>query len=252
MEDYKKYYIGEIKKCLNDLKDKKTFYKQIPNLLTLFRIVSVFPLNLLYFMGNKAGLIILSMLVFLSDFFDGKIARKYNISSSFGADLDAISDKMLALGVCVPLMVVNPILVVNIILEMMIGMVNTTSKLKGYDPKTNYVGKVKTWFLSLMVFAGYLNNVIDVPSIISNTLFLGTACTQSIALGKYIESYKKSSNNSKKKVVLNSSDNEIDDIREKEMNELEYLKHERNRIVDENNKHIDENSKVRTKRLPRK
>ena len=67
----------------------------LPNKLTLLRIVLV-PVYLLL-LGlnlNWAALIVFSVAA-LTDLFDGKIARKYNLITNFGKFMDPIADKML-------------------------------------------------------------------------------------------------------------------------------------------------------------
>jgi len=54
-------YKSEILECFNDLKSKKTFYKQIPNLLTVSRAVGVIPINILFFTGNIYAALIFSV-----------------------------------------------------------------------------------------------------------------------------------------------------------------------------------------------
>lgn len=73
--------------------------KNIPNYLTILRIVAI-PLIIMtfYFEDSKfahrfGG--VLFALASLTDFFDGYLARKYNIVSSFGKMFDPIADKVL-------------------------------------------------------------------------------------------------------------------------------------------------------------
>ena len=70
------------------------FIKYIPNLLSLFRIFCSFPF--VYFLANDYRLCSFIILLFgcFSDFFDGYIARKFNITSSIGELLDPLADKI--------------------------------------------------------------------------------------------------------------------------------------------------------------
>lgn len=68
--------------------------KRIPNVLTLLRIVLTIALNI-YIVVNPHSLLIailVSILIFLTDFFDGKIARAVNGMSNIGALLDVTAD----------------------------------------------------------------------------------------------------------------------------------------------------------------
>ena len=88
---------------------EKTIDKNLPNKLTLSRIalIPVFMVVLcLPLMTNGAVSAfwtrIVSSAVFLfcalSDFFDGKLARKYDLVSNFGKFMDPLADKFLIIG----------------------------------------------------------------------------------------------------------------------------------------------------------
>lgn len=66
----------------------------IPNLLSVIRIILV-PVFAYFYLNGKIGLaIIMLVLSGLSDFFDGKIARKFNQISELGKLLDPVADKI--------------------------------------------------------------------------------------------------------------------------------------------------------------
>jgi CDP-diacylglycerol--glycerol-3-phosphate 3-phosphatidyltransferase len=84
-------------------------HKNIPNYLTIGRIAVIPIIVMTFYLDNSkfahrigATLFVLAS---ITDFFDGYIARKFNLVSSFGKMLDPIADKLLV-G-CVILMLVK-------------------------------------------------------------------------------------------------------------------------------------------------
>ena len=66
----------------------------IPNLLSVIRIILV-PFFAYFYMNGKVGVsIVILVLSGLSDFFDCKIARKFNQISELGKLLDPVADKI--------------------------------------------------------------------------------------------------------------------------------------------------------------
>lgn len=222
-------YKEEFKKCINDLKNRKTMYKQIPNLITIARPIGIIPANILFFTGHPILAIILTGLLLTTDLIDGKLARKWNVQSKLGADLDAVGDKIMFLGMSLPIIVSNPIMIINILLEGAISYVNVLSKLKGLNPKTVYSGKVKTCFLSAALLTGYLSSVFGITNNIFKILVGLTCISQSITLYDYITKHniaKKLKENNIE--IKDSKDENQEEIETKEPDNLvEQLKKER-------------------------
>ncbi len=75
----------------------------VPNLLSIIRILLVPVFIILFLDGNRIGAIIVLAVSGLTDFFDGKIARKFNQISALGKILDPIADKLSQLAIAVVL-----------------------------------------------------------------------------------------------------------------------------------------------------
>ena len=77
---------------------KKYFYtKNIPNTITIFRILLIFPLILFLEINFKSIAWFLIIIGGISDYLDGFIAKKFNFKSKFGAIIDPLADKLLIL-----------------------------------------------------------------------------------------------------------------------------------------------------------
>ena len=65
----------------------------IPNLLSVIRILLIPVFAVLFYKQEYGWAILTLVLSGLSDFFDGKIARKFNQISALGKMLDPVADK---------------------------------------------------------------------------------------------------------------------------------------------------------------
>ena len=74
----------------------------IPNILTLLRILIIPVIIIFLEIGNEFYnwlSLLLYIIACISDFFDGYLARKFELESSFGRFLDPIADKILIVSV---------------------------------------------------------------------------------------------------------------------------------------------------------
>lgn len=78
------------------------------NVLTIIRIIGTIPLIILI---NNNGITFASFIIFIllgiTDFLDGYLARKYNNCTEFGKVADGVADKFLMIGVSIVLLVKN-------------------------------------------------------------------------------------------------------------------------------------------------
>jgi len=76
----------------------KRLKRQVPNMLSAYRIAIIPVLMFFFYMGTETAIWINCALFFVacwSDYFDGKIARKTGYTSAFGKFLDTTSDKVM-------------------------------------------------------------------------------------------------------------------------------------------------------------
>lgn len=89
----------------------------LPNKLTLARMVMI-PVFVLFFYLNFTAHYFVALAVFgvacLTDLFDGKIARKYNLVTNLGKFLDPIADKVLVLSALVIMLTVPAFFTANL------------------------------------------------------------------------------------------------------------------------------------------
>tara|TARA_A100001011_G_scaffold239450_1_gene247435 strand:+ start:318 stop:830 length:513 start_codon:yes stop_codon:yes gene_type:complete len=126
----------------------------IPNLISLSRIIFIFPI-ILFIMLNKVNLAILFFLIAsFTDFLDGYIARFLNQESILGANLDLLADKIFvcSLLVFISFHFDNFIFLLMTILilsrELSIGSIRQylMQTEKENKAKVNFLGKCKTFF----------------------------------------------------------------------------------------------------------
>ena len=79
----------------------ENLYKYIPNSLTSFRCLSSIIVPILIIYGSEVGAIfapLIFIIAGITDFFDGYLARRYNVTSNFGKIIDPVADKMLIIS----------------------------------------------------------------------------------------------------------------------------------------------------------
>lgn len=193
IKDVKQKYKTEIKDAVKDLKskDKNKIKRQIPNLITASRLFA--PLFIIppALMGNLPLAGALTCMFAATDGVDGFLARKWHATSDLGRDLDAITDKVFAGTLLITLSFTNPVLLMTLGLEGSIAAINTYSKSKGYEPRTEIIGKVKTLTLSALLLASFVNPFIKMPNGLIPDLISLTAALQVVTAGAYISQYKK-------------------------------------------------------------
>lgn len=129
--------------------------RQIPNALTLFRVLLI-PLFLwLVFQSQAENRIAWALLVFVvaaaTDWLDGFLARKWQVISDFGKIADPLADKLLVLAALAALTWLKPfrlfvlIFVVIAVRELVITILREIYKQRGIIIPADKLGKWKTF-----------------------------------------------------------------------------------------------------------
>ena len=144
----------------------------LPNKLTIFRVILIVPFVLLmlggfhewgWFTAIFGGImeyvdyiaLVIFIIASLTDLIDGKIARKYNLVTNFGKFMDPLADKLLvcAAMICLVEMGRIPAWVVIVIIsrEFIISGFRLIASDNGVVIAANYWGKFKTTFQMIMI-----------------------------------------------------------------------------------------------------
>ena len=148
----------------------------LPNKLTTFRVILipffVFFLLTDFVAGSKWIATVLFCAASITDFLDGKIARKYNLVTNFGKFMDPLADKLLVCSALICLIALDKIpawiVIVIISREFIISGFRLIAADNGVVIAASYWGKFKTASQMVTVILLVLN--------IQNTVFtvLGT------------------------------------------------------------------------------
>lgn len=197
------------------LKNKNTY---LPNLLTASRLVGAFVIPGLFLSGNIPGAVIATAAFASTDFFDGKIARKYNGSSEFGRILDPIVDKVFAVVPALAILPSMPLLALNIGVEAAIGYINSKSYTNNGNPQSSFLGKFKTFCLFPTIGLAYLSAAVNMPeiSLLANACSLGTFAVQGLVAKDYYDKAKKENNTQQQANKYNEKTESEEQKKEKE------------------------------------
>ena len=139
----------------------------LPNLLTLSRIPLMFIIVGLMragFTGAASLAFILFVVAGLTDWLDGYLARKMKLVSNFGILMDALTDKILMLGLMIALVEIGKVHIFLVLLilgrEFMITGLRLVAATKGVVMSAESAGKQKTVTQILAVGAFLLADVI--------------------------------------------------------------------------------------------
>lgn len=164
----------------------------IPNILTIIRLLLV-PAFILVFFSEMPNAMIISFLIFLfaglTDFLDGYIARKYHLVTKWGSIADPLADKLMSITVLLSLTIkeIIPIWVLIIIMAKELLMIIGGAILykKGtYVPAKIYGKAATVLFYVAVIF-------LEIERTVGLILMYVTVLAALFAFYKYFENYKK-------------------------------------------------------------
>ena len=166
----------------------------LPNKLTIIRVclIPFFVAALLFDHGNNYTMRIVANVLFivasLTDLFDGKIARKYNLVTNFGNFMDPLADKLLVCSALICLIELGqlPAWVVIIIIsrEFIISGFRLVAADNGVVIAASYWGKFKTTFQMAAVILMIFN--IPALTLVTNIVVVIAVALTIISLVDYV------------------------------------------------------------------
>jgi CDP-diacylglycerol--glycerol-3-phosphate 3-phosphatidyltransferase len=128
------------------------------DLITLTGMIIVVYSLFTYYQTNNFIYIITALIGFSCDYFDGYIARKYNISSDFGNILDKLVDKINQVGILLLLIFkfnISPIYLLLYIIREVIIFIMRKNNMKSIS--SSFHGKLKTALFPLLLLLFHYN-----------------------------------------------------------------------------------------------
>ena len=144
----------------------------LPNKLTLLRIclIQVFVILML---SQVSNFFLISCVIFIiasiTDFLDGKIARKYNLVTDFGKFMDPLADKLLVLSALICMieydLVAGWMVIIIVARELTVSILRAIAADNGKVIAASGGGKIKTTsqmiaIILLLIGANYSNSQI--------------------------------------------------------------------------------------------
>lgn len=132
----------------------------LPNKLTLIRIILVPVCMALTLMGHMYAALAVFVVASITDFLDGYIARKNNLVTSFGKIMDPLADKILVFGALLCFLQMGFInawcVIIILAREFFVTGMRVVAVDKGKVIAASWWGKVKTNVQMFSVILGFL------------------------------------------------------------------------------------------------
>ena len=142
----------------NDQKDNDKLKKKIMvNMITALRGIGGILLVPIFSIYGSIPAAVWFISFMATDWIDGYLARKYEVSSFFGALLDGMFDKLFGIISFLLLASISTSYMIPLLFEAGILGYGLYSASKGNNVKSTIIGKAKMWFLAVSVLLGLLN-----------------------------------------------------------------------------------------------
>ncbi len=130
----------------------------VADLVTIIGMIVVIYSLFTYYHTNNFSYILLALVGFTCDYFDGLIARAFNISSDFGNTLDKMVDKFNQIGILLLLIIkfdISPIyLLLYIIRETIIYLLRKNNM---KSTSSTFYGKLNTFLFPVLLILFHYN-----------------------------------------------------------------------------------------------
>lgn len=159
----------------------------LPNKLTLLRICLI-PVFVILMLSQVSNFFLISCIIFIiasiTDFLDGKIARKYNLVTDFGKFMDPLADKLLVLSALICMieydLVAGWMVIIIVARELTVSILRAIAADNGKVIAASGGGKIKTTsqmiaIILLLIGANYSNSQIVFVGTI--TMYIATIFT---------------------------------------------------------------------------
>ena len=139
----------------------------LPNKLTLLRICLI-PVFVILMLSQVSNFFLISCIIFIiasiTDFLDGKIARKYNLVTDFGKFMDPLADKLLVLSALICMieydLVAGWMVIIIVARELTVSILRAIAADNGKVIAASGGGKIKTTSQMIAIGANYSNSQI--------------------------------------------------------------------------------------------
>ncbi|MBE6836643.1 MAG: CDP-diacylglycerol--glycerol-3-phosphate 3-phosphatidyltransferase [Ruminococcus sp.] len=170
----------------------------LPNKLTVLRVIMI-PFFMAALLVDKIPFNIFIALAFfaiasITDWFDGKIARKYSLVTTFGKFLDPLADKMLVMAAICCFSALGWIDVVAVVIilgrEFMVSALRLVTAGDGVVVAAGIWGKLKTAFTMIAIVAILALEGFGIHNMIVNEVLIWISTVLTIISGaQYLKAY---------------------------------------------------------------